>query len=79
MSIYSYLKQYFDIAGETWAIPEKLTLVNELQLIVNFVGKFDCMSTEIRIFRDDFYIFTQYEQIYFICSHLYFSMKDEML
>ena len=54
MPICSYLKQYFDIAGETWAIPQKLTLVNELQLIVNFVGKFDCMSTEIRIFRDDF-------------------------
>ena len=77
--ICSYLNQYFDIAGETLAIPKKLTMVNEFRLIVNFVGKSDCMSTEFRIFRDDFYIFTHYKLIYFICWHLYFSIKNEML
>ena len=41
MLICSYFNNYFDIAGETWEIPQKLTMFNEFRLIVNFVGKSD--------------------------------------
>ena len=33
----SYVNENFHIAGETWEIPQKLTMFNEFQLIVNFV------------------------------------------
>ena len=41
MLICSYLNNYFDIAGETWKITQKLTMFNEFRLIVNSVGKSD--------------------------------------
>ena len=50
MLICSYLDKYFDIPGETWELPQKLTMFNEFQLIVNFVGKSDCMSTDLPTF-----------------------------
>ena len=52
-------------------------MVNEFRLIVNFVGGSDCMSTEFRIFTA--FIYSRItNNIYFICSHVCFSMKDEM-
>ena len=36
------------------------------------------MSTDFRIIRDDLDISTNYKQTYFICTHLYFSIKNEM-
>ena len=72
------INKYFDISGETWEIPQKLTMIHEFRLIVNFVGKSDWMSTDFRIFRDSLDIFTYYKEIYFICMHLYFSIKAEM-
>ena len=56
MLICSYLDKYFHIAGETWKIPQKLTMYNEFWLIVNFVGKSDWMSTDLGIItRTKFY------------------------
>ena len=53
-------------------------MFNEFRLFVNFVGKSDYMSTDLRMFKDGLIIFTYYKQTYFICTHLYFSIKDEM-
>ena len=78
MLICSCLNNYVDIAGETWKMPQKLNMFNEFRLIVNSVGKSDWMSTDFRIFRDGLDISTHYKQTYFICTHLYFSIKDEM-
>ena len=53
-------------------------MFNEFRLIVKFVGKSDLMSTDFRIFRDGLDLFTHYKQKYFICTQLYFSIKDDM-
>ena len=76
--ICSYLNNYFDIDGETWEIQQKLTMFNEFRLIVNLLGKSDWMSTDFCIFRDVLDIFTHYKLTHYICTHLYFSIKDEM-
>ena len=79
MFICLYLNKYFDIAGEIWEIQQKITMFNLFQLIINFVGKSDCISTEsFLIFRDSIDILTHYKDTYFIYSHLYFAIKDEM-
>ena len=75
MLICSYLNEYFDIVGESWELPQKLATFNELRFIINHVGKSACMSS---VFRDGLNIFTHYKQTYFICTHFYFSIKDEM-
>ena len=36
---FPYLNKYYDIADETWDIPQKITMFNEFRLIANFVGK----------------------------------------
>ena len=36
------------------------------------------MSIDFRISKDGLGIFTHRKQTYFICTHLYFSIKDEM-
>ena len=66
MQLCPYLSECFDIARETSKIPQKITMLKEFRLIVNFLGKSDCMSTDFHIFRDIFLIFTHYKQTYFI-------------
>ena len=36
------------------------------------------MRIGFRVFKDGLDIFTHYKQTYFICTHLYFSIRDEM-
>ena len=68
---------YFDMVGERGEIPKKLTMFNEFRLIVNFVGKSDCMSTDFRIFIDGLDILgVTYK--HFIYSLLFFTIKDEI-
>ena len=78
MLICSYLNENFNIGSETYEMPQTLTMFNEFRLIVHFVGTSDCMSTDFRIFKECLYISKHHTQTYFICTHLYFSFKDEM-
>ena len=57
MLICPYHNEYFDIAGERGEISKKLTMFNEFRLIIEFVGKSDCTSTDFRIFIDGLDIF----------------------
>ena len=67
------------IIGGVCEIPQQLTMFSAFRLIVNFLGRSEPMSTDFRIFKDGLDIFTYSKQTYFVCSHLYVSIKYEML
>ena len=67
-----FLNKHFDISGDIWDISQKLSLFKKIRLIVNFVGKSDRMSFDVRIFRDVLDIFTHNKQTNFILSHFYY-------
>ena len=46
MLICSYLNEYVKIADQTGDVRQKLTMFYEFRLIANFVGKYECMSTD---------------------------------
>ena len=79
MLICLYLNNYFDIAGETWEIQQKLAMFNEFRLIVNYVRKSNRMSNDFGIVREGIDIFTHYKQTYFFFTHLNFKSRLKMI
>ena len=70
-----YHNEYFDIASERGEIPKKLTMFNEFRLIVEFVGKSDCMHTDFCIFIDGLDIFRRYIQTFHLFALVIFDQR----